>query len=257
MNNKLVQELTEKLYEHFNAKTCFEPLSATHQLNEAQAYEIQKSLVLKRAQQLGIGGFKAATTSPASQQKFGVDHPLSGALFKNTMLHSGAVIERHSIPNMLIETEIVYITAQDINEPLQTIADLKKYFTTAMPGIELPGPMFSAGSAPNGVDLVTTAANTDSVLNGTPLPLGDIDPNTIKVTVHKDGIPVSEGLGSDSMGNQWQTLLWLVNQTLAVGYTIKAGHIFYTGALGTVLPGNPGYYQADFGILGQVDFTIK
>ena len=74
---------------------------------------------------------------------------------------------------------------------------------------------------------------------------------------YKDGVKVSDGFGRDSLGSQWDTLLWLVNTSLSTGYKVRAGHVFFTGALGKVLPPEVGQYRAEFDGVGVVEFTLK
>jgi 2-keto-4-pentenoate hydratase len=59
------------------------------------------------------------------------------------------------------------------------------------------------------------------------------------------------------MGNQWEALYWLINHIIDQGYTIGEGQVLLTGALGEVLPCEPGSYEADFGNVGTVSFTVR
>jgi 2-keto-4-pentenoate hydratase len=59
------------------------------------------------------------------------------------------------------------------------------------------------------------------------------------------------------MGDQWQALLWLVNQTIANGWEIAPGQVGITGALGKMLPVQPGTYRADFAELGTIVWRVQ
>ena len=60
------------------------------------------------------------------------------------------------------------------------------------------------------------------------------------------------------MGNQDEATLWLINQLVAQGYTLKSGQILMTGSLGRVnMNTEPGQFTADFGRFGQIEFEIQ
>jgi 2-keto-4-pentenoate hydratase len=65
------------------------------------------------------------------------------------------------------------------------------------------------------------------------------------------------GIASGSvMEDQWQALRWLINQTVSLGYTIKAGQLLMTGLIGGIHPARPGAHLADFGAAGCIAFEI-
>ena len=65
-----------------------------------------------------------------------------------------------------------------------------------------------------------------------------------------------EALAGSVMDGQWQALHWLINQTIAKGYTITPEHILLSGAIGAAHPGQPGHYVADFGAAGRIEFQL-
>lgn len=86
---------------------------------------------------------------------------------------------------------------------------------------------------------------------------GDMDLNNLEVKLSLDGLVVNTGRGSDAMGDQWEAALWLINTSLEQGWDLKPGQVVITGALGKMIPGKPGKYEADLGGLGRLRFTIK
>ena len=59
------------------------------------------------------------------------------------------------------------------------------------------------------------------------------------------------------MGNQMLALQWLINRTIESGYNIKKGDLLITGALGKMIAAEKGNYDADFGELGHLAFSIR
>jgi 2-keto-4-pentenoate hydratase len=68
---------------------------------------------------------------------------------------------------------------------------------------------------------------------------------------------VNQGKAADALGDQWKALLWLVNGVVEHGYTIDPGQILITGAMGKMIPGKPGKYDGDWGVLGKMSWTVK
>ena len=83
-----------------------------------------------------------------------------------------------------------------------------------------------------------------------------LDLNGLQVTLKRDG-ELLHGIASGSvMEDQWQALRWLINQTVSLGYTIKAGQLLMTGLIGGIHPARPGAHLADFGAAGCIAFEI-
>ncbi len=250
-----MEKIASELYDLLEQNRDFLPLSAKYELKESDGYAIQQWVVHKRLQKDSLAGYKAAVTATAAQQKFNVDHPLAAILYSKGNLPNGAVLKKSDYKGLLVETELVYTVARDIEQPLQSVAELQGCFSTVSMGIELPNSRF-AGAAPQGVDLLTTGANTECFIYGGAQELDSVDLDKISVRLYKDDVEQGVGMGADALGSQLQTLLWLVNRTLESGYKIEAGQIFFTGALGKVLPGEVGRYRAEFEGMGSLEFAV-
>ena len=59
----------------------------------------------------------------------------------------------------------------------------------------------------------------------------DHDLPNLKVTVTKNGAPLSEGLGSAVQGNPAQAVAWLANTLGQYGVTLDAGDIILSGSV--------------------------
>jgi 2-keto-4-pentenoate hydratase len=86
--------------------------------------------------------------------------------------------------------------------------------------------------------------------------LEGLDLNAVSVTLPLGEEVLNEGKGSDAMGDQLKTLLWIFHKTTELGWEIEAGHIIITGALGQVSPGKIGGYVSDFGEPGEISFEV-
>src|SRR5690606_21739992 len=76
-----------------SAYTALVPMPGGTVLDAAQAAEVQRMLILTLRPRFGeIAGYKAALTSPAAQQRFGVDGPLAGVLLENMFTSTGSIV---------------------------------------------------------------------------------------------------------------------------------------------------------------------
>lgn len=225
-------------------------------LDNKTAYEVQKTYVKKRLANDTVAGFKGALTSLGAQKKFGLNSPVTGVLFTSGKLEGSPIIERTAFRGLMIETEIGFIIGKPITKPIKSMDELKKKISAILPAIELPELGFADMQSLNGVDVI--AANVGSVkfIQGLQQSY-PADINQISVTLYHNGQVVNQGKGNEVMGDQWKTVLWLVNRAVEQGYKVEPGQIIMTGSLGPMIPGKPGSYVADYGDFGKISFIVK
>ncbi len=221
-------------------------------------YTIQKRYVDLRLRSERILGFKAGLTSTAGQNKFGVPSALGGVLFQSGLKPESTLIKRADFGKLMIETELGFRLNRAITRPIKDIATLKSYVVFVAPVIELPDLGFAQPSALKGNDIIAANVASNWVIEGEPLPVDAIkDLNNFPVRLLRNGEQISLGKGSDALGDQWRALLWLVNHSVKQGYVITDKHLLITGALGNMLPAEPGQYTAHFDALGSIKFEIQ
>ncbi len=227
-------------------------------LTEEKAYELQRKLAKALiAKGYTIGGFKAGLTSEPGQKKFGVSAPLLGPLFKGGQLGPDAVVDSKQFVRLFMENEVGYVVGTKIDKPVPDVTALKKLIKEFFPAVELPDLRFGDMKNLKGTDIIVDAVGCAQYIVGKPMPADKLDPNDVVVTMTLDGKEFNKGKARDALGDQWKALLWLVNGVVAQGWTIEPGQVIITGALGNMLPGKPGKYEADYGPLGKLSFTVK
>lgn len=235
------------------------PTSSMPDLTFDQAYEIQAQVVaLEVEKRGGQVGYKVAMTGEAAQKKFGVSEPTYGVLMKDMMLEPGVSLKTSDFKKLLIEVEIALIIGRDITGPLADLDEARAAVEAAAPAIELPEMRMADPASAKAVDVVADMANACRVILGPKADLKDLaDINQVKIKLLKDGQLVNEGQATDSSGDQFKTLMWLAEAVTSRGGQIKKGQVIITGAMGQLLPGEPGQYQAEYGSFGQIDFTLE
>jgi 2-keto-4-pentenoate hydratase len=222
------------------------------------AYKVQKLLFEKRLRKgEGIAGFKGALTAPAQMQRFGADRPASAPLLKSGLVEAdpSKPVEFRPFKGMMLEVELAFRTALPVVAPVKDEAELKKLIAGVHPSIEVPQVYFADMSKVGFFDIVAAGIGSRLFLIGPSFP-AETDIERIAVKLDRDGTLVNEGVSADALGGQWKALLWLVNDTLSKGYTIEAGQYLMTGALGKMIPAQPGTYKAGFSPSASLSFKV-
>jgi len=220
-----------------------------------QAYEIQTTLVKLRESKGEICmGYKAGFWSPKWQNRFRLDGPVRGYLFKSMLRWPGTIyLKNHA--RLLIESEIGFRFQKDITKPVDDIKDLKRAVAITFPAIGLPDVFYSSNRKLRGVDLIASNNNSRKVLIGNAAKAKDL--NAVTVKLFHNGQEITSGIGKNAGGDQWKALQWVVNDVLAKGGEVKDGDIVLTGNLTGLNRAKPGKYLVDYGSFGTIEFECK
>ncbi len=253
-------EFAQKLFNSWHQKKLIPLLSAhlAQNISSEQAYQTQKKYVQLRLQHDTILGHKAGLTSQAGQKKFKVAGALTGVLFDSGKLASDQAIMLGHYHKLMLETEIGFRLAESIDQPISNTQALKRKIASLVTVIELPDLGFSTQSPLTGNDIIAANVASNAILLGKEFTeFSQLNINQLQVSLNHNGKLINQGRGSDALGDQWQTLLWLINHQVEQGYSLKKGQLLITGALGKMLPAKKGKYQADYGPLGTIEFEIR
>lgn len=245
-----MSDWAQRLLQALAAGEAYPSAQADHpDLDLAGAYDLQRAFVAAR--DAPIAGFKAALTAQAAQHVMGIGEPIVGALFAGGRFTDAAPIKSERA--LLLETEFGFRLARDVSAPVEPDT-VYGQIEHAAPMIEFASPNLSG--KPTGIDLVASNAASYGFLPGRPFAPDDLDPDAIAVALLADGVPVLSGAGSEVLGGQRHALAWLINQVLALGYELRAGHWLMTGSIGGMAPARPGHYIARYEGLGEFAFEI-
>jgi 2-keto-4-pentenoate hydratase len=222
------------------------------------AYQIQFNALHQVPLSRAPEGFKAALTNAASQQIYGATEPLGAVLPAGSQLkkeEDGYHVNIRQYRQPIVEVEIGYRFAERIQYPLPDVQALKAVVSEMMPAIELPDlSHVDADKKWTPVDIIASNAGAKHFIAGPGRAPSAIDPNSVSITLYRDGEMVTQGNGRDALNDQWQALLFLVNRTLASGWTIERGQVLITGTLGKPTALQKGIYVADYGRLGRIEW---
>lgn len=234
-------------------------LSALAPMSLDQAYAIQRAAVLQRLGDRAPDGFKAGLTAAAGQRAFGVDQPVAGVLWPGSALDASngeLVLSAAGYRQPMLELELAFRVSTPITEPVADARALRERIDLVYPAIEVPDLDFASGKL-TGADIVAGNVAASRYLLGRGQRADGVDINALFAQLRRDGESVQTADATAVMGNQWQALLWLVNRSVASGWTLQPGQMLLTGAMGPMLPLLPGHYLADYGELGRLEFTVE
>ncbi|PID57808.1 4-oxalocrotonate decarboxylase [candidate division KSB3 bacterium] len=251
-------ELAELLLQAHEGKLPMPVLSMlAPDLDVTAAYAVQKAYVEKRLLSDRIAGFKAGLTSEAGQRKFGVNEPVAGILFASGKLTGTPILDRSAFTLLMLEVEFGFVFKDTISAQIKDIAELQEKVASVMPVIEIPDLAYTEMKQLKGVDIIASNVAAKQFLVGEAQDFRGQDINTVSVTLSRDGSELNTAKGSDALGDQWEAALWLVNTIIEQEWTLEAGQLIITGALGKMLPGKAGKYVADYGELGKIAFEVR
>ena len=198
-------------------------------------------------------GRKIGLTSKVVQQQLGVNEPDYGMLFADMCLGDGEEALLNGVMQPRVEAEVALVLERDLAAEQLTLVDVIRAVAFAAPAIEIVGSRIANWD----IKLIDTIADNASsggfVLGGPVRSIMGLDLVHCQMTMRKAEIEVSKGTGAACLGNPLNAALWLARKMVEVGSPLKAGDVVMTGALGPMVPAQPGAaFVAEISGLGSV-----
>ena len=245
------------LWRHWCASTHIEQLPVhCRPRDRAAGYAVQAEVARLSGQR--VVGWKIAATSAAGQRHIGVDGPLAGRLLAGRRREPGATIELDGNVMKVAEAEFAFRMAgalpsrdapYEVEEVLQAVGALH-------PAIEVPDSRYADFLRVGAFQLIADMACAGSYLIGPAAPAGwqELDLAAHRVSAARNGLVVSEGVGSNVLGDPRLALTWIANELRSVGCGLLGGDVVITGTCVTPVPIAPGdRVRMDFGVLGAME----
>jgi 2-keto-4-pentenoate hydratase len=226
---------------------------------------VQEKLIAIFAQPLGdVVGFKLGLTNPAIQQRFGIDHPIRGAIFHATLrASSGAEIEARFAAVPVLEADmLVRIGMGGVEAALNDHAALIRHVDQVIPFIELPDLVYAPEHRPSLGDLLAVNVGARLGVVGKPIavtPSADFIAalGRINVSLHQDGREVSRAPGAAILGHPLNALAWIARDLARDGRPLRAGDVVSLGSFSPPQPVAAGQaWAARYEGLGQTQEVL-
>jgi 2-keto-4-pentenoate hydratase len=227
----------------------------------AAAYEVQAILTARRlAAGRSIIGRKIGLTSPAVQNQLGVDQPDFGVLFDDMVVADGGVVDTGTLIQPKAEAEVAFVLGADLDGAPATIS-LDRVLAAvdhAVGALEI----VDSRNANWDIAITDTVADNASsalyVLGTERVALSKFRPVDVTMTLRKNGELASTGSGEACLGDPLNALTWLARTVAAYGSPLRAGEVVLSGALGPMVPVEPGAdIVAELSVLGRVSVSFS
>jgi 2-keto-4-pentenoate hydratase len=213
-------------------------------MNLADALCARDRLVAVFAQPWGDQvGWKVGLTNPTAQQRFGVPHPLAGAIFHGTLRErSGAELPAAFGVNPAVESDLlVRIRDEGVNEAGDDPVALLRHIDAVIPFIELPDLVYGAGTQWSGPLLLSINVGARLGVMGEEI-RAEATPEfaarlaSMTVVLADDTRELSRVPGTVLLGHPLNALAWLVRDLKEGGRRLRAGEYVSLGGFSPALP---------------------
>jgi len=242
MDQKLIEQLGDELYEALQGCKTVAPLTARHpEIAIEDAYRIQERLMARRyAAGEKIVGKKIGVTSKVVMNMLGVYQPDFGILTDAMIYNEGESIAIDSLIQPKAEGEIAFVLKKDLMGPGISAADV----LAATEGVMACFEIVDSRIADWKIKIQDTVADNAScgvfVLGDRMVDPRDVDLSTCGMILEKNGEIVGTGAGAAALGSPVNAVAWLANTLGALGIPLKAGEVILSGSLAAMIPAAKG-----------------
>jgi 2-keto-4-pentenoate hydratase len=101
-------------------------------------------------------------------------------------------------------------------------------------------------------------AQQKTIILGSPVPLGELELDSVAATIQINGKTVATGRGDAVLGNPLNSVVWLARKLPEFGRGIRAGDLIMSGSFTRQFPIAPGdRIDADFVGIGNVRIEMQ
>ncbi|MBF2754696.1 MAG: hypothetical protein ISN29_05480 [Gammaproteobacteria bacterium AqS3] len=234
MNSEFAKKLAAIIKANAPLPEFFEELSLD------DAYRLQHEVTQVRTEG-DVGGIKAGVTSPAFQQFFGLRHALLGSLYADGQREGGCTLP--------------YLEGRAIECEVAVLLDRYGRPIGMAPAFEIVFLKFSRPDDMTAANLVASNLGADLYIVGEMQDWDEDFPNT-PIVLRCNGDVVNETSTAEAIGGPQRASVWMWQEARSRGFSVGDKTLLLTGACGSLVPAQPGYYEADFGPLGRVGFEV-
>ncbi len=227
-------------------------------LGMADGYAVQRELVaLLLADGDRIIGHKVGLTSKPMQQMVGVDSPDYGPVLASTVYRDGDTIPVSRFIAPKIEAEIVFVLGERLMGPGVTVTQAHAAIAGAVAAMEIVDSRIADWRIKLADTVADLASNGAIATSSRVVPITDIDPRLVGMTLTRNGELIDTGAGAAALGDPVAVVAWLANVLGSDGVALEPGHLIMTGALHAAVPMTPGdVFRAEFDRLGPITVRV-
>jgi 2-keto-4-pentenoate hydratase len=247
------------LYDARRTRVPIAPFTdADPSLGMADGYAVQRELIdLLLADGDRIIGYKVGLTSKPMQQMVGVDSPDYGPVLASTVYRDGDTIPLSRFIAPKVEAEIVFVLGERLMGPGVTVTQAHAAIAGAVAAMEIVDSRIADWRIKLADTVADLASNGAIATSSRVVPIADIDPRLVGMTLTRNGELIDTGAGAAALGDPVAVVAWLANVLGDDGVALEPGHLVMTGALHAAVPMTPGdVFRAEFDRLGPITVRV-
>lgn len=248
-----------RLAEAYRTSTPIDPVELGFDTADAKhGYAVQERLIhaFEAAGRRQIG-WKIGLTSAKALALFGADEPMVGCIYADSRIEDGGMLELAACCSPRVEGELL-IEIDHLPDADADDAAVVAGIRSVRPAIEIADSRLAGWPRAVGHAIADNACCGRIVFPPSGKPAGSIDFAAIGMTMTEDGLPATEGEGSDCMGTILNVYRWFSDQARRAGWAVKTGDLLLTGAMGRAVEPVAGRsYQVSLSSLGRVSLQAR
>jgi 2-keto-4-pentenoate hydratase len=198
-------------------------------------------------------GRKIGITSQAVMDMLNVNQPDFGMLYADMDVPDSHEIPLGKVLQPRVEAEVFFVLGDDLDAEDVTTADVMNAIDYAVVGIEVVGSRVRDWDISITDTIADNASSGAFVLGQEPRMLGEFDLRLCGMVMERRGEPISVGAGAACLDSPINAVRWLARMMVDVKRPLKRGDIVLSGALGPMVPVEPGdVVEARINGLGSV-----
>ncbi|MDZ7700673.1 MAG: fumarylacetoacetate hydrolase family protein [Halobacteriales archaeon] len=244
--------LADELYAAFRDAEPIDPLTDRHELDVADAYDIQTRLIDQRlADGASVVGHKVGLTSDGIQEQLGVDRPDFGRVL-DTMFRPDGVVPTGDLIVPRIEPEVGFLMAEGLEPPV-THLDVLAATEAVLPVLEIIDSRVRDWQIELEDTIADNASSALYVAGGATHTVEGRDLSLEGVKLRRNGEVVSTGVGAAVLDHPAKAVAWLANTLGGMDASLGAGDIVLSGSVTPAVDLAPGdVFTAEFTTIGTV-----
>jgi 2-oxopent-4-enoate/cis-2-oxohex-4-enoate hydratase len=238
MNDTLIHQLGDALYDAWSHQRVLPPLTETHPgITVDEAYRIQLRTIARRVQagERHVGK-KVGLTAAVVQRLFGVNQPDFGHLLSGMSYSDGATLDASRFIQPKGEGEIGFLLKRDLSGPGVTNADVLAATECVIPCFEIVDSRIRDWKIKVQDTVADNGSSAAFVVGDQAVDPKRVDLTTVGLVLEKNGELIGTGAGAATLGNPANAVAWLANALGAYGITLKAGELILSGSLSGMFP---------------------
>jgi 2-keto-4-pentenoate hydratase len=240
MTRDTLQDTARLVAEHRLARRKLPKLETLADFAEAYRVQAMANEILARSPLGAVSGHKVGSTNARIQAALGVDHPVAGRVFANTVHASPARLRHGDYVRVGVECEVVFRLGAPLpaTRAPYTLENVLPAIDAVMPGMEIIDDRYEVIDAKT---LVADNALDAGALIGEPrADWRDLGLAQLSGVTLVNGTERARGRGADVLGNPLNVVVWLANHAAQYGEGLAAGTFIFTGSMTDIVWLKPG-----------------